>query len=244
MMCHKKCRCNNNNCDPQTGDCLAENAKIIFDVSHDRSSNIMKSSTDRIKAKHWIPVSGNGKINLRNCSDPQQCTDHHRNDSNSNQLDQLSVDNKTALIKELNSNLSNLTKELKGASDKSVAIVVNSSIAIHHIHKSVDAKVNQKLNDLLIPSNSENNSSEIEIHDIIYDQLNEFDGMHEDIDHDLEHSEEIDSIGGYNDIVHVFAMSSINTTKSVMKTKRLNIEPLIMLVFHRNNTLHFLQWFQ
>lgn len=237
MMCHKKCNCNNNNCDPQTGDCLAENAKIVFDTSHNRSSNIMKLSSDRIKAKHWIPVNGNGKINLKNCSDPHQCTYHRKNESFSDELDVLNEDNKTTLIQELNSNLSNLTKELKEASDKSIAIVVNSSIAIHHIHKSVDAKISQKFNDLSIPSSSENNSTEIEMQDIIYDQLNEFDGMEHNIDHhDLEDSEEIDSIGGYNDIVHVFAMSSINTTKSVMRIKPFNIETFIILVFHRNST--------
>lgn len=218
MMCHKKCQCNNSKCDPQSGECLSENAKIVFDVSHNRSSSIMKVSSDRIKAKHWIPVSGNGKINIRNCSDPDRCDLY--NDNNTRALHRAaSVDqndvNKTALIQELNANLSNLTKELKAASNKSV-VIVNSSIAIHHIHHGVSdaAGIKHKSNDLLTPS-TVNNSIETEDQDIIYDQPIEFEGMDEHIDHTDDLDDEIDSIGGYNDVIHVFAMNSINTTKSV-----------------------------
>lgn len=208
MMCHRKCQCNNNRCDPQTGECLSENAKIVFDVSHNRSSNIMKLSSDRIKAKHWIPVSGNGKITLRNCSDPNRCEINVMHGRNLNEPDELKEEKKAALIDQFNPNLSNLT-------NKSVAIVVNSSIAIHHIHKSVtDAQKNHKFKDSLSPSITEQYSTDTENEDFTYDQINEFDDDQQ-IDGNIEDSGEIDSIGGYNDIVHVFAMSSINTTKSV-----------------------------
>lgn len=209
MMCHKKCQCNNRQCDPQSGECLSENAKIVFDVSHNRSSSIMKLSSDRIKAKHWIPVNGNGKINIR-------LSDDSKKTLNESAVVDQKDDNKTALIQELNANLSNLTKELKAAaaSEKSV-VIVNSSIAIHHIHKSGNeaAGLKHKSNDLLTPS-TEINSIETDDQDIIYDQ--HIEGIDEHIiDHDDDGDEEIDGIGGYNDIVHVFAMSSINTTKSV-----------------------------
>lgn len=213
MMCHKKCQCNNSKCDPQSGECLAENVKIVFDVAHNRSSGTMKLSSDRIQAKHWIPVSGNGKINIRNCSD--RCEINNDDGKALNQSVDKNDFTKTALIEELNANLSNLTKELKTASNKSV-VIVNSSISIHHIHKGVidAAEERHKLIDPLTPS-TETNFVETENLDIIYDQHGEFEGMDEQIDHNGDSDDEIDSIGGYNDIVHVFAMTSINTTKSV-----------------------------
>lgn len=218
MMCHKKCQCNDGKCDPQSGECLSQNAKIVFDVSHNRSASIMKLSSDRIKAKHWIPLSGNGKIIFRNCSDSDRCefnNDNKKTLNKSASVDQSGI-NKTAIIQEINANLSNLTKELVEDSDKSV-VVVNSSIAIHHIHKGITGSAGTKhtLKDLLTPSTEI--IIETENQDIINDHHSEFDGVDVDIDHnqELDDSDVIDSIGGYNDIVHVFAVSSINTTKSV-----------------------------
>lgn len=209
MMCHQKCRCNDSKCDPQSGECLAENAKIVFDVAHNRSSSITRLSSDRIKAKHWIPVSGNGKINIRNCSEPERCE--------LNNDDGKTLNQSTVLIQEFNANLSNSTKELKAASNESV-VIVNTSIAIHHLHKGDSAgdsaKVKHKLIDVLT-STAETNSIGTENLDIVYDQHGEFEGIGEHIDHNGNLDDEIDSIGGYNDVVHVFAMTSINTTKSV-----------------------------
>lgn len=246
MMCHKKCQCNNK-CDPQSGECLAENVKIVFDVAHNRSSSVMKLSSDRIKAKHWIPVSGNGKIKFRNCSEPHQCELNGKTLNESNVVDNDDV-NKTALIQELNANLSHLTKELKAATDKSV-VIVNSSIAIHHIHKG-DAG---GIKDDLLTSSTEINFVETEHQNIIYDQHSEFEGD-EHMDHydHLDDSEEIHSIGGYNDVVHVFAMNAINTTKSVKQSqcepnfeRSLDLIEKISFLFPNRNKLYlYRQWFQ
>lgn len=220
MMCHKKCECNNNNkCDPQTGECLSENAKILFGVLPHRSSNIMKLSSNRIKAQHWIPVHGNGKINIQNCSEPDRCNGAmNKKIPNESTPIEFNENNHTALIHELNSNLSNLTKELKKASDNSVAIVVDSSIAIHHIHEVVsddDANLHQ-FNDLLSLANTDINSTENQ--QIIYDEFDENGTILESIDHQvIDDSDEVDSIGGHNDVIHVFSMRSVNTTKSVRK---------------------------
>ncbi len=182
----------------------------------------MKLSSDRIKAKHWIPVNGNGKINFRNCSDPNQCDPNNGKIGNESAwLDQHDV-NKTALIEELNANLSNLTKELKAATDKSV--VINTSIAIHHIHKGVkgdtDAAGNngigikRKLNDLLAASTEINHiETENEDNKINEQQSESVDGQSDD-KNDLDNSD-----GLYDNVVHVFAVSSINTTKSVRQNQ-------------------------
>lgn len=224
MMCHKKCQCTSK-CDPQSGECLSENVQIVFDVAHNRTSGIMKLSSDRIQAKHWIAVSGNGKINFRNCSDPDQCEWNEETVNESTVVAQVAIKNdeavnKTALLQELNSNLSNLTKELQAASDKSV-VIVNSSIAIHHIHKGGDndAGIKQKLND---PLTSSTETNLIETENIIDGQDNKLEDdehKHDHGQHQQGDSDEIDSIGGFNDIVHVFAMNSINTTKSVKRTR-------------------------
>lgn len=245
MMCHKKCQCNNNKCDPQSGECLTENVKIVFDVAHNRSSSVMKLSSDRIKAKHWIPVSGNGKIKFRNCSEPHQCELNGKTLNESTVVDNDNI-NKTALIQELNANLSHLTKELKAATNKSV-VIVNSSIAIHHIHKGDASGIK---NDLLA-SSTEINFVETEHENIIYDQRSEFE-VDEHMDHSdqLDDSEEIDSIGGYNDVVHVFAMNAINKTKSVKQINPNFHSPAISLkifsfIFpYRNKLYLYRQWFQ
>lgn len=219
MMCHRKCACHSNNCDPVVGHCLGENAKIVFDVAHNRSSSITKLSSDRIKAKHWIPVNGNGKINFRNCSDPEdQC--ELSNGKNTNNSDDQNDIHRTALIEELNANLTNLTKELKAATDKSV-VIVNTTIAIHHIQKGVKGVVGaannsskrSQFDDLITgDANSELNYIETE------NQEGELQDAYGHIDQigDLSESDEIDNIGQYDHIVHVFAVSSINTTKSVI----------------------------
>lgn len=217
MMCHKRCQCNDNDCDPHNGECLTQNAKIIFDVTHNRSTSVMKTSPNRIKARHWIPINGNGKINFRNCSKPDQCEPFksgHIVDGSTVMEDRNNI-NKSALIKEMN--LSNSTNELEVATDRSVVVVKNTTIAIHHVHKNVKSATDSTKNvqkDLLSAS-TEVNYIETDNQDMNYDRYDEaVEGVGEG-ENDLEDSDEIDGIGGYNDIVHVFAMSSINTTKSV-----------------------------
>ncbi|KAJ6647481.1 Lariat debranching enzyme B [Pseudolycoriella hygida] len=226
IMCQKKCQCNTI-CDPMSGKCLSENAKIVFDVSHNRSSGIMKLSSERIKAKHWIPVNVNGKINFRNCSDPNQCErDNGRTVSKSTSFKQNDL-NKTALIQKINSNLSNLTEELESTSDKSLAIIVNASIEIHHIHKNVLA--NKEHNDLVTP-NTKINSIATEEDEMTYDEHIEADGSDQSVGHNSELYDEIDSIGGYNDVVHVFSISSINTTKSEQIQKLPPMVPVTLIL--------------
>lgn len=214
-MCHKKCSCNSSNCDPVGGKCLGENAKIVFDVAHNRSSGVTKLSSDRIKAKHWISVNGNGKMNFRNCSDPDdQCELYGGNSVNSS-ADQQEV-NSTALIQEL-VNLTNLTKELEAGTDKSI-VIVNRTIAIHHIKKGAkgfdgagnNSRIESKLHDLITGYGS---STELN-----YIETENQEGDFQDQNEDLDESEGVDHIGEYNHIVQVFAVSSINTTKSVILT--------------------------
>lgn len=75
MMCRSMCNCGHTNkCNPETGDCLTENVQIIFDWSDNSGSNIMRLPNDRIKAKHWIQVNGNGKLIMKNCTNLEKCS--------------------------------------------------------------------------------------------------------------------------------------------------------------------------
>lgn len=223
-MCHKKCSCNNNNCDPNSGKCLGENAKIVFDVGHNRTSSVTKLSSDRIKAKHWIAVNGNGKMSFRNCSDPDdQCEIHNLNNSTTS-VDQNDT-HKTALIQELNANLTNLTKELKAATDKSI-VILNASFAIHHIQKGVKA-LNGAARNSSKKSTFDDSTTDDASTGLNYIETENQEGDYEHVD-DADESDEIDSIHGYDHIVHVFAVSSINTTKSVTQHR---IPVLFLIMF-------------
>lgn len=77
MMCRNNCsHCTSGKCSSQKGDCIIESSQILFDwpdVSNQSNSNVMNLSNDRIKAKHWIQVNGNGKITLKNCTNLENC---------------------------------------------------------------------------------------------------------------------------------------------------------------------------
>lgn len=107
MMCRNTCSINcrpNNKCNPMTGECLSENSQIIFDLSGSNTSNnknnstisnnIMKLSSERIKAKHWIQVHGNGKLNIKNCTkfNSDTCTTNN-NDQTTNSSDLINTNN-------------------------------------------------------------------------------------------------------------------------------------------------------
>lgn len=141
--CSTDCRSSNNKCHPITGECLTENSQIIFDLSGisnnnnnniTSSNNIMKLSSERIKAKHWIQVNGNGKLNFKNCTtfdnnNDEKCTknDIEKNDESKNsttndnivnligkthQHNVLIHKNNTLMINALNSSIANLTNDV------------------------------------------------------------------------------------------------------------------------------------
>lgn len=134
MTCRKACDCRPNKCNPITGECLTENAQIIFDSSVGNTStspNIMKLARERIKAKHWIQVHGNGKWNIKNCTTPDQCTNETLENATvsepiSNSTNDKIVNligkthqhhvqihkNNTLMINALNSSIANLTSDV------------------------------------------------------------------------------------------------------------------------------------
>lgn len=69
MMCRNACaECGTARCNPENGECVAEESQILFDWSDNVPTNIMRLSNDRIKAKQWIQMNGNGKIVMKNCT--------------------------------------------------------------------------------------------------------------------------------------------------------------------------------
>lgn len=86
MMCRNFCtkRCPSGRCHAQSGVCTTDDSQIVFDRSSGESTshsavvtNVMKlSPDDRIPAKHWIQVIGNGNLSLRNCTNqvPGDCS--------------------------------------------------------------------------------------------------------------------------------------------------------------------------
>lgn len=69
MMCRTACaECGTARCNPENGECVAEESQILFDWSDNVPTNIMRLSNDRIKAKQWIQMNGNGKILMKNCT--------------------------------------------------------------------------------------------------------------------------------------------------------------------------------
>lgn len=85
MMCRNSCtkRCPSGRCHPQSGECTTNDPQIIFDSSGSRSisgtlvlSNVTKAfPDDRIPAKHWIQVLGNGNFSLKNCTNQETVGD-------------------------------------------------------------------------------------------------------------------------------------------------------------------------
>lgn len=66
MMCRYSCECSSNKCNPQTGDCMIDDSKIIFDSTMDSFEDLsqLPASTERIEAKHWISVNKTTKHNF------------------------------------------------------------------------------------------------------------------------------------------------------------------------------------
>lgn len=133
MMCRNACtECGTAKCNPVTGECVAEDSQILFDWSDNVPTNIMRLSNDRIKAKQWIQMNGNGKILLKNCTilDGMACNSPVETKSNessalsngdahlANLIGEthlhhvLIQKNNTLLMNALNSSIANLTSDI------------------------------------------------------------------------------------------------------------------------------------
>lgn len=166
----------------------------------------MKISSDRIKARHWIPVNGNGKINFRNCSNTEPCQplDNEETENQSVLIDQKDI-NRNDQDLELNSteNMEAVTEQLVMNGEH---IVVEQYVIQNGAEESNDLEFEEQT-DLLSAVDNVN-----------YEKPKTIDNQYSDVeggDIDGNDSNEIDGIGGHSDAVHVFSMSSVNTTKSV-----------------------------
>lgn len=86
ISCKSVCECAARKCNHVNGECLFDDSYILFDWDGSSGRNTSTDSdgprpTDRIKAKHWIQIKGNGRMLMKNCtSDPAIACDWNNQD--------------------------------------------------------------------------------------------------------------------------------------------------------------------
>lgn len=66
--CKTECKCPTNRCNHITGSCANSDNKQALSRKRKPDTTNTTMNTTRIKAHHWIPLLGNGQLNLKNCT--------------------------------------------------------------------------------------------------------------------------------------------------------------------------------
>lgn len=97
--CLKHCQCISNKCNHMTGVCIS--------AAESNSTASPMNRTKRVRVEHWMPMLGNGMLNVRKCLNGTECN----SGINITSSDQK-ADNSSIIIKSLNSSIANLTDNI------------------------------------------------------------------------------------------------------------------------------------
>lgn len=116
-------------CNHINGECLYDDSHIIFDWdgSSGRNTSTIKVPIDRIKAKHWIQIEGNGRMAMENCSSNTSISC----DWNNQDMVKLNSTNKVAVGRDIDGNddgIDNITSTTNNSHDP---VMMENLIATH-----------------------------------------------------------------------------------------------------------------
>lgn len=132
------------------------------------NSTAGQGTKQRIKAEHWIPIFGNGQLNVKNCSTTlkSDCIDHNatsnqKNDTRTSRIDKKNIDDIVALAK---SNLSLHNRQelnnLIGKTHQHHEQLQNNSIIMETLNSTI-ANLTNNIGELSIRVNEQQRELEL-----------------------------------------------------------------------------------